>query len=59
MGRPKKKRGEEPKNCNVHIRATKSQMDFLEMLSYESDKSKTDIIWKALEFWHNYNKTSF
>ena len=59
MSRPKKKRGEEPKNCNVHIRATKSQMDFLEMLSYESDKSKTDIIWKALEFWNNYNKTSF
>ena len=59
MPREKKKRGEEPKNHNIHIRATKSQADFLEMLSYEIDKSKTNIIWKALEFWHNYNKTSF
>ena len=59
MGRPKKKVDEDPKNCNIHIRATKSQMDFLEMLSYESEKSKTDIIWRALEFWHNCNKASF
>lgn len=55
----KKKRGEERKDQDLHLRATKSQMQFLDMLSYEHDKSKTDMIWKALEFYHNFNKGSF
>lgn len=57
--RNRKPRGEEKRNHNLHIRATKSQIDFLDMLSYENEKTKTDIIWKALEFWYNCNKKGF
>ena len=49
----------EKKDQNLHIRLTKSQMDFIEMLSYENDKSKTDMILKALEFYHNCKKGGF
>lgn len=49
----------EVKKENIHIRATKSQKDFLDMLCYESDKSKTDMIFKALEFYYNCNKGKF
>ena len=49
----------EVKRENIHIRATKSQKDFLDMLCYEADKSKTDMIFKALEFYYNCNKGKF
>lgn len=49
-------REREKKDQNLHIRLTKSQMDFIEMMSYENDKSKTDMILKALEFYHNFKK---
>lgn len=55
----KKPRGEERKDQNLHIRATKSEMEFLDMACYELDKSKTDVIWKALKFYYNYTKGSF
>ena len=55
----KKPRGAEKKDQDLHLRATKTQMDFLDMLSYENEKSKTDMIWKALEFYHNYSKRGF
>ena len=55
----KRPRGEERKNRDLHLRATKTQMDFLEMLSYENEKSKTEMVWKALEFYYNCNKRSF
>lgn len=51
-------REREKKDQNLHIRLTKSQMDFIEMMSYENDKSKTDMILKALEFYHNFKKGS-
>lgn len=49
----------ERKDQNLHIRLTKSELDFIEMLSYENDKSKTDMILKALKFYHNFNKGGF
>lgn len=55
----KKPRGEERKDRDLHLRATKSQMEFLEMLSYESEKTKTDLIFTALKFWHSCKKGSF
>ena len=55
----KRPRGEEKMDKNLHIRATKTQMEFLEMLSYENEKSKTEMVWKALEFYYNCNKKSF
>lgn len=51
-------REREKKDQNLHIRLTKSQMDFIEMMSYENDKSKTDMILKAIEFYHNFKKGS-
>ena len=55
----KRPRGEERRNRDLHLRATKTQMEFLEMMSYENEKSKTEMVWKALEFYYNYNKRSF
>jgi uncharacterized protein (DUF1778 family) len=49
----------EKKDQQLHIRITKSQRDFLDMLSYENDKSRTDMVWRALEFYHNYHKGTF
>ena len=55
----RKPRGEERKDRDLHMRLTKSQSDFIEMLSYEHEKTKTDIIMRALEFYHNCEKGSF
>jgi hypothetical protein len=54
-----KRTANEIKNENIHIRATRSQKDFLDMLCYETEKNKTDMIFKALEFYYNCNKNSF
>ena len=55
----KKRRDKERKDQDLHLRATRSQMQFLDMLSYENEKTKTEMIWKALEFYHNCNKAGF
>lgn len=55
----KNTRGEERKDQNLHLRATKSQMEFLDILSYENEKTKTDMIFTALEFWHRCKKGSY
>lgn len=55
----KKIKSNEVKSKNLHIRATPAQIDFLEMLCYETEKNKTDMIFKALEFYHNCNKGNF
>ena len=52
-------RVKEKKDQNLHIRLTKSQLDFIEMVSYENDKNKTDMIMKAIEFYHNCKKGGF
>lgn len=52
----KRPRGEEPKDCNLHIRCTKSQVDLLDMLSCKHEKSKTDLIWEALKSYRVEDK---
>lgn len=42
-----------PKDHDIHIRVTESQMEFLENVSYLNNRTKSDMIWKALEFYHN------
>lgn len=52
-------RSREKKSHDLHIRGTKTQLDFLDILSYESDKTKTDLVWEALDFWYKNKKGSF
>lgn len=56
MTESKKKRGDERKDQEIHMRFTKSQLDLLEMLSYEEDKTKTDTVVKALTWYSNFKK---
>ena len=56
MAEVKKKRGDERKDRELHMRLTKTQSDLLEMLSYEEDKSKTDTVVKALTWYSNFKK---
>jgi hypothetical protein len=57
--RKRKKRGDEPRDQELHIRMTKSELDLLEMVSYASEDSKTDVIRKALLLYANTKKGSF
>ena len=52
----KKRRGDERKDQDVHMRFTKSQLNMLEMLSYEEDKTRTDTVVKALTWYSNFKK---
>lgn len=56
MADANKKRGDERKDRELHMRLTKTQLDLLEMLSYEEDKSKTDTVVKALTWYSNFKK---
>ena len=56
MEEKKKKRGDEKKDQDVHMRFTKSQLDMLEMLSYEEDKTRTDTVVKALTWYSNFKR---
>ena len=56
--KPNQMKNVETKSENLHIRATPTQKSFLDMMCYENEKSKTDMIFKALEFYHNYRKSS-
>lgn len=47
----KKKRGTEPKDRVFLLRMTKSDMEALEMASYEAEEAKSDIIRKALKMY--------
>ena len=53
------KRDRERKDQELHMRMTKTQMNLLDILSYENDKTKTDMVVKAIEFYYNYNKKGF
>ena len=55
----RKKRGEEPRDRELHMRMTKSEMNLLEMVSYESEDSKTDVMRKALLFYVNAKRGSY
>ena len=49
MAETKKKRDKERKDQAFYIRMTKSEMSALELASYETDDSKSDIVRKALK----------
>lgn len=55
----RKPRGEEHKNQEIHIRMTRSQLDLLELLCYEDEKTKTDMIVKALTYYSNLKNGRF
>ena len=55
----RKKRGEEPRDQELHMRMTKTEMNLLEMVSYESEDSKTDVMRKALLLYANTKRRSF
>ena len=55
----KKNREKERRDQEYHLRMTKSEMDLLDMLSYEEDRSKTETFVKALKFYANYRKGVF
>ena len=56
MAEKKRTRGSERKDQDLHMRFTKSQMDLLEMLSYEEEKNRTDTVVKALTWYSNFKK---
>ena len=47
----RKKRGEEPRDQDLHMRMTKSEMNALEMASYRIEENKSDVIRKALKMY--------
>lgn len=51
--------GKERKNREFHMRLTKSQLDLLDSLSYEDEKTKAETVIKALNFYANFKKGSF
>lgn len=57
--RKEKKRGSERKDREIHMRFTKSQIDLLDMLSYEEDRTRTDTVVKALTWYRNFKKGRF
>ena len=59
MSEKNRKRGSERKDQEIHMRMTKSQVDLLEMLSYEEDKTKTETVVRALTWYSNYKKAKF
>ena len=56
MSNDKGKRGKERKDREVHMRFTKAEVDLLDMLSYEEDRTKTDTVVKALTWYANFKK---
>jgi len=49
----------ERKSHEIHLRITKTEFDELELASYENDKSKSDIIRKALKMYISGLKGSY
>lgn len=47
----KRKRGEEPRDQEIHMRMTRSEVDAIELASYQLDDSKTDVVRKALKMY--------
>lgn len=49
-----KSSGKERKDQEFHMRMTKSNLDILDMLSYEEEKTKSEVVTKALTFYYNF-----
>lgn len=55
----KKKRNKERADQGLFIRMTKSDMEALDMASYEGEESKSDIVRKALKMYISARKSRF
>lgn len=51
-------RDKERKDQEFHMRLSKSKMDLLDILSYEEEKSKAEVLTRALTFYYNYKSGS-
>lgn len=47
----RKKREKIRKNCEIHFRLSKDELDALEVASYVTEKSKSDILRKGLQMY--------
>ena len=55
----RRKRNTEKSDQGLYIRMTKSEMEALDMASYEGDESKSDIVRKALKMYISARKGRF
>ena len=55
----KKKRGSERRDQEIHLRVTRAELHELEIASYATEESKSDIIRKALKMYLSGIKSSF
>ena len=55
----KRKRGDERRDQELHLRMTKSEMELLELECYYSNDSKTDVVRKALLTYIGTKKHSY
>lgn len=59
MSEKKRKRGDERKDQEIHLRITKSELAELEVASYATEESKSDIVRKALKMYLSGIKGSY
>ena len=59
MNEKKRKRGDERKDQEIHLRITKSELAELEVASYATEESKSDIVRKALKMYLSGIKGSY
>ena len=55
----RRKRNTEKSDQALYIRMTKSEMDALDMASYEGEETKSDIVRKALKMYISARKSRF
>lgn len=55
----RKPRGEERKDQEIHLRITKTELAELEVASYATEESKSDIVRKALKMYLSGIKGSY
>ena len=47
-------RNKTPKECNTHLRLSNSDLEKLDSMSRECGESKSDVVRKAIDFYHLY-----
>ena len=55
----RRKRNTEKSDQGLYVRMTKSEMEALDMASYEGEESKSDIVRKALKMYISARKSRF
>lgn len=55
----RKKRNKEKSDRGLYVRMTRSEMEALDMASYEGEESKSDIVRKALKMYISARKSRF